>query len=225
MIPLPFAPDEEGPWNYQTSFRSGSDIAVSTDPNAGTAVAFDGQNGSFTVGATDKTGGDFRSKGRLNYVGKHYLQFAGNGEYFIKGGADSPENFLAYREFDNTYTHGGTDFTKLYTPHLNDWKTGDPTWKGGKGKGIIGALNYLSSKGMNSVYFLTNNVNGDGKDVWPWVSHTDVYRFDVSKLDQWEIVFSHMDKMGIMLHVITQEIENISVPVKVYDPTKGIQGL
>jgi hypothetical protein len=33
-------------------------------------------------------------------------------------------------------------------------------------------------------------------------------RFDVSKLDQWEIAFSHMDKLGIQLHVVTQEKEN-----------------
>ncbi|MEZ5397229.1 MAG: hypothetical protein R2724_31240 [Bryobacterales bacterium] len=32
-----------------------------------------------------------------------------------------------------------------YEPHVQDWKPGDPTWQGGKGKGIIGALNYLAS--------------------------------------------------------------------------------
>jgi hypothetical protein len=30
----------------------------------------------------------------------------------------------------------------------------------------------------------------------------------VSKLDQWEIVFSHMTSRGVMLHVVTQETEN-----------------
>jgi hypothetical protein len=61
---------------------------------------------------------------------------------------------------------------------------------------------------MNSVYFLTMNVNGDGKDVWPWTSERERLRFDCSKLDQWEIVFEHMDRLGLMLHVITQETEN-----------------
>jgi len=61
---------------------------------------------------------------------------------------------------------------------------------------------------MNSVYFLTMNVGGDGKDVWPWIAPDTRDRFDCSKLDQWEIVFSHMDRMGILLHVITQETEN-----------------
>ncbi len=77
-----------------------------------------------------------------------------------------------------------------------------------EGKGIIGALNYLSSQGVNSIYFLTQNVNGDGDDVWPWIAPDDFTRFDVSKLEQWEIVFEHADNLGIQLHVVTAETEN-----------------
>jgi len=61
---------------------------------------------------------------------------------------------------------------------------------------------------MNSVYFLTMNVQGDGKDVWPWTNEHERYRFDTSKLDQWEVVFDHMDHLGLMLHIVTQETEN-----------------
>ena len=203
-----FTPDAVGEWSFSASFRKGANIAISDNPNAGEATDFNGQNGTFTINPSDKTGKDFRARGRLNYVGEHYLQFEETGEYFLKGGADSPENFLAYKEFDGTYNHGGIDYTKTYNAHIQDWTNDSPTWKGGKGKGIIGALNYLASKGMNSVYFLTMNVNGDGKDIWPWTSHTERYRFDVSKLDQWEVVFSHMEKLGIMMHVLTQETEN-----------------
>jgi hypothetical protein len=197
-----FCPDSAGTWTYTASFRSGTDIAASLDPAAGSATSFNGVSGSFTVATTDKSGRDHRGKGRLRYVGKHQLQFAQTGEYFLKGGADSPENFLAFGDFD------GTPAKHAYAPHSGDWSTGDPVWKGSKGKNIIGALNYLAGKGMNSVYFLTMNVNGDGRDVWPWTSDTERYRFDVSKLDQWEIVLSHMDKLGLKLHVVTQETEN-----------------
>ncbi|QNF33977.1 DUF5060 domain-containing protein [Adhaeribacter swui] len=204
-----FSPDEAGEWSYRASFRTGTDVAVSNLENTGSPAVFDGMSGTFSVAATDKTGSDFRAQGRLRYVGQHYLQFTETGKYFLKGGADSPENFLAYKEFDGTYSQNPqADYTKTYAPHLGDWQPGDPVWKGGKGKGIIGALNYLAQKGMNAVYFLTLNVNGDGKDVWPWISPTDKIRYDVSKLDQWEIVFSHMDKLGVMLHVVTQEQEN-----------------
>ncbi|MEO1652014.1 MAG: fibronectin type III domain-containing protein, partial [Bacteroidota bacterium] len=203
-----FSPDAIGTWNFSAAFRKGQNIAVSDNPSAGESTSFHGQSGSFNIAPSDKKGGDFRAKGRLQYVDEHYLRFAETGEYFLKGGAGSPENFLAYQDFDGTYNHGGTNYIKTYNPHVGDWKSGDPTWKNGKGKGIIGALNYLASKGMNSVYFVTMNVNGDGKDVWPWTSHTERNRYDISKLDQWEIVFAHMNQLGILLHVFPQETEN-----------------
>lgn len=204
-----FNPDQTGEWQYSVSFRKGENIAVSDAKDAGEPVAFDGTEGSFQVIASDKAAPDFRAKGRLNYVNGHYLRFAGTKEYFIKGGADSPENFLAYEDFDGTYASDTSRSNiKSWEPHVNDWKEGDPTWKEGKGKGMIGALNYLASKGMNSVYFITMNLGGDGRDVWPYTSHTERFRFDCSKLDQWETVFEHMDEVGIMLHLLTQETEN-----------------
>lgn len=214
-----FTPDETGQWTWKASFRSGRDAAITAEVNAGKPIPPDGESGTFNVGPSDKTGRDHRAQGMLRYVGQHYLQFADSGNFFLKGGADSPENFLAYADFDGTqssyqrdakYRQGEARVSPLhhYRPHVRDWRNGDPTWRDRKGKGIIGALNYLASKGMNSVYFLTMNVEGDGKDVWPWISDTRRDRFDTSKLEQWEIVFSHMDTLGIMLHVITQEQEN-----------------
>ena len=197
-----FAPDEAGEWTYVASFRTGSNIAIDPSPTAGRPLAFDGARGTFRIAPTDKTGRDHRAKGCLRYVGNHYLRFAATGEWFLKGGADSPENFLAYADFDDTPPK------HRYQPHLRDWRPADPTWRGTRGKGIVGALNYLASTGMNSVYMLTMNVGGDGKDVWPWTRPTRHTRFDCSKLDQWEIVFSHMDRLGLMLHLITQETEN-----------------
>jgi hypothetical protein len=212
-----FTPDSEGEWTYSASFRTGKDVAIADNPDAGSPTAFDGASGSFVVEKTDKTGRDFRAHGRLEYVGEHYLRFAGSGEYFLKGGADSPENFLAYDEIDGTYDAdaGSGSYEHIgavihtYEPHIQDWKPGDPTWGEDRGKGIIGALNYLASKGMNSVYFLTYNLDGgDGRDTWMWTDLEERYRFDVSKLAQWEIIFSHMDQLGLMMHVITQEAEN-----------------
>jgi hypothetical protein len=213
-----FTPDYEGTWTYKVSFRQGKNIAVSDSPEKGDPVFFDGAYGTFKVGPTNKTGNDFRGKGRLRYTGQRYLQFAETGQYFLKGGADSPENFLAYKDFDGTLYKGDSKQrigeaapnTSLhqYKMHIKDWKEGDPVWKDGKGKAIIGALNYLASRGMNSVYFLTMNIEGDGQDVWPYTNYEERLRFDCSKLDQWEKAFAHMDKLGIMLHVVTQETEN-----------------
>lgn len=214
-----FCPDETGIWNYSVSFRTGPNINLDDNLTSGTPVApLDGETGSFFIAPTDKTGNDFRGKGRLAYVNMHHLQFQETGEYFLKGGADSPENFLAYFEFDSTEDKStpahpaslsSSNGLHTYSPHVADWKSGDPVWKTNKGKGIIGALNYLASKGVNSIYFITYNLDGgDGKDTWMWTTSNERWRYDVSKLDQWEIVFSHMDSLGIQMHVLTQETEN-----------------
>ncbi|MEM7391775.1 MAG: DUF5060 domain-containing protein [Verrucomicrobiota bacterium] len=198
-----FCPPQIGVWHYKASFRQGKDIAVSHVPKAGKAVSFNGRSGAFNVLASDKKANDFRRQGMLRYIGRHYYRFAGSRRPYLKSGADSPENFLGYKEFDQT-----PNGKHLYRPHLRDWKKGDPTWRGGRGKGIIGAINYLSSKQVNSLYFITMNVQGDGKDVWPWTSINERHRFDCSKLDQWETVFNHMTAKGVALHVLTQEQEN-----------------
>lgn len=207
-----FTPNRTGTWTYEASFRTEFMIATSLDPNAGVPASFNGASGSFTVGPTDKAAPDFRAKGILRYTGAHHMQFEGTGEYYLKGGADSPENFLGYVDFDGTYDTGGIidDFLHVYAPHINDWQPGDPSWGANqRGKGIIGAVNYLASQGVNSIYLITYNIDGgDGADTWPWITHTERYRFDVSKLAQWEIVFGHMTANGIQIHLLTQENEN-----------------
>lgn len=195
-------PDEAGKWSYRARFRKGEGVVVSDDSTEGEPTAFDGASGSFTVAPAEKSAPGFYAKGQLEYVGESYLRFAETGEPWLKGGADSPENLLAYADFDDTVP------THQYEPHARDFRIGDPTWKGGKGRNIMGALNYLASKKVNSVYFLTMNVIGDGKDVWPWISETNVAQFDCSKLDQWNLVFNHMDHLGLMMHVVHQEQEN-----------------
>lgn len=202
-----FTPDETGTWSYEASFRTGGGVAVNDSPNAGSAVgSIDGDAGGFVVAATNKSGRDFRGKGRLSYVGEHFLRFEGSGEYFVKGGPDAPENFLAYEDFDNTPNNGGR--RKSWAPHADDYRAGDPTWQGGKGSEIIGALNYLAGEGMNAFSFLTMNINGDDRNVYPYVTSSDFTHFDVSKLDQWDVVFSYGQRRGLYLHFKTQETEN-----------------
>ena len=208
-----FVPDAVGTWTWKASFRTGPNVAVSADADAGSGTAFDGESGSFNVAPTDKTGRDHRAHGMLRYAGKHFLRYSGSGKYFVMAGTQSPENFLAYYEFDNTRDYRGQkglpypDQLHHYDPHLKDWRPGDPTWQGGKGKAIIGALNYLAGKGMNAFYTLTMNNYGDAMDTNPWIHYDAHTRYDISKLAQWEIVFSHMDRLGMQVMLITQEEE------------------
>ena len=155
------SPDKTGRWDFRVSFMLNGEI-----------TSWDGKSGSFQIEPSDKSGRDLRGKGRLQYTGERYLRFAGSGEYFLKAGADAPETLLACVDFDGTYaareagvTREGEAITanlKTWQPHERDWKTGDPAWQGGKGKGLVGAINYLSGKGCNAFSFLTYNAGGDG---------------------------------------------------------------
>jgi hypothetical protein len=200
------SPDKPGEWSYRVSFVKGKNAAVGEAAEESALAPYDGVRGSFEVAPTDKSGRDFRGKGRLQYVGKHYLQFAGTREYFLKAGPDAPETLLAYKDFDGTETRRAP--LKSWSPHVADWRPGNPTWKDGKGKGLIGALNYLSAKGVNAFSFLPYNAGGDGDNVWPFVERNDKLHYDCSKLDQWRIVFDHAQPLGLYLHFKLQETEN-----------------
>ncbi len=232
-----FAPDQTGVWNWKVSFKKGVNVAI----NGGGASAdfMDGSTGNFTVTESNKSGRDFRNKnlGRLAYVGEHYLKHIGtnpanpNGPWFIKAGADSPENAFNYVDFDATpsYTNNLNKIgSKTWQPHQKDYVANDAssyTWASGKGTEILGMINYLSTEGANVVSFLTWNTSGDGGAVFPHVLkvseqeygntprgqqwnkvHHD--RFDVSKMAQWEKVLEYGDKKGMYLHFKTMETEN-----------------
>ena len=203
-----FAPDRVGEWKWTAKFHAGEDVAMTgTGKSAG---YFDGESGTLTIAATDKSAPDTRSHGTVQVVGHRYPVAAGTKKIFWKVGADSPENLLAYADFDGDFKTDDTkdDLVKTWDPHVRDWNNGDPVWKGNKGKGMIGAINYLASKGLNSMSFLTFNVEGDDQNVFPYTSYTERERFDISRLAQWEIVFEHATSKGLFLHFKTQESEN-----------------
>jgi hypothetical protein len=226
-----FSPNTTGEWKYEVSFKKGVGIAVSEEDGE-SAKYMDGGKGFFVVDKTDKTGRDFRAHGRLKYVAEHYQQFAESQEYFLKCGADAPENFLAYYEIDNTPNVGKR--RKQWADHASDYKSDGDQFLWGqekqKGKNILGAINYLSSKGMNVFSFLTFNIDGDDRNIYPhllkvsleeyekaanvkknpkqWEELTIHDRLDVSKMDQWEQIFSYSEMKGMYLHFKTQENEN-----------------
>jgi hypothetical protein len=203
------SPDKPGQWNYTVRFSQEANAALDQGAASKKLAAFDDKQGSFEIAPTDKSGRDLRAHGQLTYVGKRYLQFAGSKEYFLKAGADAPEPLLGYTDFDKTIAGNPKKVPlKTWTRHVQNWKTGDPTWKDGKGKELIGAVNYLSAKGCNAFSFRTYNAGGGGDNVWPAVSRNDKLHYDCSKLDQWGVVFDHGTARGMYLHFKLQETEN-----------------
>lgn len=214
-----FAPDETGEWQYEISFQSGKYISVSDAD--GQRLPIDGTTGTFTVQPQSNTDSGFLKYGRLEYVGTHYLKFA-DGPYWIKGGIDSPENFFGYAGFDNTIDNPGgagtgtlVDGLHHYATHESDWQVGDPLFDNSQNpeaaKGIIGAVNYLASESVNSIYFLPMNLGGDGRDTHPFIAAGGTFyqntHYDISKLYQWNIVLNHMQNKGIAAHIVLAETE------------------
>ena len=218
---------EEGDWEYTVHFREGSDVATSLDPTAGQAGMLEGITGILPMGPRDPEAPGFLKYGALEYVGEHYLKFR-DGPYFLKGGTDSPENLFGFEGFDGTWDEpGGVDTSGLpeglhqFLPHVQDFGSaglGDDTsplftssTTGADSRGLVGALDYLASRGVNSAYFLPMNLGGDGRDTWPFLgpmdSASDKLHYDLSKLHQWNQVFAHAMRRGIALHLVLGETE------------------
>ncbi|WP_346881714.1 DUF5060 domain-containing protein [uncultured Algibacter sp.] len=206
-------PNQIGAWTYQVLFYTGSDVALQNiDQLPAPIHNLSGNIGS--VSPSNATLPDFKAKGRLQYQTtgtnnqRRYLKWAETGEHFLKFGPDSPENILDYDDFDHDENkkNCGLCTEHSFNPHADDWKTGDPTWDGGKGKNLIGAVNYLKNQQMNSMSM--SLFGGDDKNVFPWTTINNKFQFDVSKLEQWEIVFDHAEKNGLMLHLKLAEAEN-----------------
>jgi len=225
-----FTPNAIGKWTYTASFKSGENIAIAENiGNAQSAGFMDGQSGTILITESDKTGLDNRAKGKLQYVGESYLKFAESQNYFIKLGVDAPENLLAFTDFDVSTNALG--FQKNWEPHAKDFEENATPflWKKTKGKNLLGAINYLASEKLNVFSFLTFNVDGDDRNIFPhllkvpqkeyevyasvkknteaWDTMFHKTRFDVSKLDQWEHIFEYAETKGMFLHFKTHETE------------------
>lgn len=178
-----FSADRAGTWTYSADLKTGANVAVN---GGGTAVQISPATGSFSIAGESTLGGFYTNCGRLEYVGKHYLQCAKTKQYWVKGGTNSPENLLA-----------GAD-------------------TGNEGN-IRTVLDYLSSQKVNSVYFLPNNIGGDGNgDTHPYVSsatsasafgYEDLVHYKTSKLTKWNDIFKFAMQKDISLEFVLNEQE------------------
>ncbi|MBI2931918.1 MAG: DUF5060 domain-containing protein [Planctomycetes bacterium] len=148
----------------------------------------DGTTGTFTVVAPSSGAPDFYQWGRLEAVGTaaNTIRYLKfrDGPYWLKAGCDDPENFLG------------------------DSSTYDTVAK------RKAAVDYLSARGVNSMYMMTDNIGGDNQDVWPWLGSTSAEaqanagadaRFDVAKLDEWRDVFEHMQTKGVVTYLVLED--------------------
>jgi hypothetical protein len=148
----------------------------------------DGHSGEFTVTEPPEDAPEFYRWGRLEYTGtaENNIRYLKfrDGPYWLKAGCDDPENFLGGYDNYNTTAKRRA------------------------------AIDYLAARGINSFYIMTHNVNGDDRDVWPWLGDTerrakanggDNARFDVAKLAQWRELFEHMQNKGVVPYLVLED--------------------
>jgi hypothetical protein len=73
------------------------------------------------------------------------------------------------------------------------------------------AIDYLAEQKINSIYLVLQNIDGDGKNVWPWYGSTQreakkqTEHFDIEKLQEWERIFNYIQAQGIALHLVFED--------------------
>ena len=148
----------------------------------------DKHSGQFAVTDVPADAQGFWKWGRLEAVGtpENKIRYLKfrDGPYWLKAGCDDPENFLGHYENYNTLA---------------------------KRKA---AVDYLAEAGINSLYIMLHNIDGDDKDVWPWLGKTPKEakanggknaRFDIAKLREWRELFEHMQSRGVVPYLILED--------------------
>lgn len=166
-----FAPDTVGTWQYQSS---------SDEP------LLDGHSGTFEVtapaGCSTYVPGslpDFSCTGRLQAVNQHYLALA-DGTYWLKGGADDPEDFLAPGQTV------GFPSKEAAVDYL-------------AAQGVNSMYIMLHNVGGDeeNVWPWVGDSDSEAED-----NHE---HFDVEKLAEWENLFTYIEDKGIVLHLVLED--------------------
>ena len=166
-----FSPPLAGPWSYTTH---------SDEP------ALDEQQGSFEVeepaSCPDYFAGGlptFACVGRLLPVAGPYLRFEA-GLYWLKGGIDDPEDFLAAGQtagFESKIAAvdylASVGVNSVYIMLMNIGGDGRNVWP------------------------------WHGQDERQAMQHTE--HFDIAKLAEWELLFDHIQAKGIVLHLVLED--------------------
>ncbi|HEU0021065.1 MAG TPA: DUF5060 domain-containing protein, partial [Dehalococcoidia bacterium] len=166
-----FAPNAVGTWTY-----------TAQSPNS----LLKGHTGTFEVtaptGCAAYTPGGlpvFRCVGRLGSVGEHYLKFA-DGPYWLKGGADEPEDFLAPEQ------NAGFSSKEAAIDYL-----------AGKGVNSLYLMTHNVGGDRRNVWPWV------GSDMSQAQANTQ--HFDVAKLAQWERWFDYLQSKGLVIHLVFED--------------------
>lgn len=122
---------------------------------------------------------------------------------WIRCGCNSPENLLSFSGIANT-----PDGVHDFEPHRDDFRPIPGLNIPDRLVPIIGALQYLS-RYVNSLYVLLYTIDGgDDGHIHPWLDPETKTQIDHDKLDDWYLIFSAANALGIELQLFFSEKEN-----------------
>lgn len=169
---------------------------------------------------------------KFEVIDGYYVDtYKGDTTLIWPGGMDSPENFLGYYGFVNTFNSGGKsndldgttpysdpngfysyhlDGLHHYDPHLGDYESTPLAW-GPEAHRIFGAVNYLSQHANALSWVSVNGNKGDGQDTWPTGAEPNgngpVYP-DRAKLEQWGNLVKYINQKDMVVYWKLLETEN-----------------
>ncbi len=74
-------------------------------------------------------------------------------------------------------------------------------------QGKRGAVDYLSARGINSMYIVLLDYPADSGTVYPWLSPSDPEHFDLAKMSRWDAMFDYIRNHNIVLHLLLEDDE------------------
>lgn len=158
-----FSADKNGRWTYRTASGQAS---------------LDGIEGAFDVVDPAPDSPNFYRWGRLEYVGQPYLKFR-DGNYWVKAGADDPENILGEAMGDWASKRHQIDYLRE------------------KGINSLYVMTHTLDGDAHDVWPWIGETSEQAK------THPD--RFDIAKLQQWRDFFVYMQNSDVALYMILED--------------------
>jgi len=215
-------------WHKVEVVLAGPESSVTADPNPFeilVTVAFEGPGGTFKVpafydgdGRGGPSGNVWKARFSPNATGR-WTFIASSGEPRLDGDHGSftvdaaPGDAPAFFRWGRLQYAGGhylkfADGGYWIKAGLDDPENflGKPfgDWEGKKK-----IVDYLSGKGCNSIYVMTNTIApGDEDDTWPWLGETPAAakanssRFDPARLARWDDFFAYCQMRNVVLHIV-----------------------
>ena len=208
-----FAPPSDGTWRFRASFRTGADVALRLEPDAGRPhELIDGVEGRITVSPSDKSPPDLRCFGPAELDGDAAV-FPRSGRRLSLRFAASTRLFGLSQSTSGAASAAQTDAMR---PRRDLWRNDDPDWVGPAdaedgGRGAIGAVRAIAAARETAIWVAPIAFDEQRIAISPWAGSDaapDAFAdaatarslgrcFSVARLERWALLLERLDAVGV----------------------------